>query len=248
MTRHAFLNRAFIALWCVGAAAGCAKLTDEAANSAVTAEEVATLPEPAVAPTSPAAVEPSTPDPAPLAAVAASAGGTQDSTAAAPVTLEVELPAPLPSSAEVAPAVVEPEIVATAVPATAEPERAADVVAPAAAAPLAADTLDLTSLLTRLRKTKAINLRTKLAVKNESDDLLEGFRLYHAEHGPATLNDLRRSYDSLFLKLHSLLEEEDPPLARDIDRSRGAIWAILADPTTFAPSAVSASARSEPRA
>ena len=248
MTRHVLLSRALIALWCLGAAAGCAKLTEEAAKSTVTAEEAATLLEPPVAIAPAPSIEPGTPAPASLAEIAPSAAGTQDSVAAPPVAPEVELPAPSVSSAEVAPAVVEAEVVVSTGPATQEPERAADLIAAPPAAPLAADTLDLTSLLTRLRKTKAINLRTKLAVKNESDDLLEGFRLYHAQHDSTALGELRRSYDSLFLKLHSLLEEEDPPLARDIDRSRGAIWAILADPTTFAPSAVSASTRSEPRA
>jgi hypothetical protein len=33
--------------------------------------------------------------------------------------------------------------------------------------------------------------------------------------------------------LHSLLQDSDPPLARDIDRSRAAIWEILADPRKF---------------
>jgi hypothetical protein len=114
---------------------------------------------------------------------------------------------------------------------------------PAAAAPLAepehapAATLDVTTLATRLRKSKAINLRTKLAVKNESDDLLARFRAYHARHGSATLGELRRSYDSLFATLHSLLRDADPNLARDIDRSRAAIWAVLADPLKFEASA-----------
>jgi hypothetical protein len=44
---------------------------------------------------------------------------------------------------------------------------------------------------------------------------------------------LRRSYDSLFEELHSLLENADPPLARDIDRSRAAIWELIADPAKF---------------
>jgi hypothetical protein len=93
--------------------------------------------------------------------------------------------------------------------------------------------LDFSSLVTRLRKTKAINLRTKLAVKNESDELLAQARVYHAQTGETTLAELRRSYDSLFQELHSLLEDADPPLARDIDRSRAAIWELIADPAKF---------------
>ena len=90
--------------------------------------------------------------------------------------------------------------------------------------------------MTRLRKTKAINLRTKVPVKNESDDLLEQFRAYHTQTGETTLAELRRSYDSLFHDLHSPLEDADPPLARDIDRSRAAIRDLLADASEFSTS------------
>jgi hypothetical protein len=38
---------------------------------------------------------------------------------------------------------------------------------------------------------------------------------------------LRRSYDLLLHKLHSLPRDADPPFARDIDRSRAAIWDLL---------------------
>jgi hypothetical protein len=72
--------------------------------------------------------------------------------------------------------------------------------------------------------------------QNESDELLEQFHAYHMQHGIVTLADLRRSYDSLFHKLHSLLQDPDPPLARDIDRSRAAIWEVLADPRKFSAS------------
>ena len=246
MIRRVLPNRTFIALWCLAAAAGCARLTDEAANGAAKAEHGAVLTEPAVAAAAPA--EQQTLDPALVTAVAPAAD-TQEALDDSPVAIETQLPAPSAPSAEaVAPTVFHPPVVASAAPATDEPEVGPDLVAPPVAESLAADTLDLTSLLTRLRKTKAINLRTKLAVKSESDDLLEGFRVYHAHRDTTTLSELRRSYDSLFLKLHSLLEDGDPPLARDIDRSRGAIWAILADPTTFGPSALSASTRGEPRA
>ena len=247
MTRRVHLNRTLIALWCLAAAAGCAKLTEEANQEAATVEEAAALPEPAVAAAATDAVEPAASDPVPLAAVESNAEGTPDSSDS-PVTIDVEPPAPSASSADVPPAVVEPPAVASAVPAIEEPERGSDLLASSVVSPPAVETLDLTSLLTRLRKTKAINLRTKLSVKSESDDLLEGFRLYHTQQDTTTLGELRRSYDSLFLKLHSLLEDEDPPLARDIDRSRGAIWAILANPTTFGPAALSTPTRSEPRA
>lgn len=113
---------------------------------------------------------------------------------------------------------------------------AREAVPPALASLPSAETLDFAALVTRLRQTKAIGLLTKVAVKSQSEDLLNGFRAYHTQHGTTTLAELRRSYDLLFLRLHSLLEDGDPPLARDIDRSRTAIWEILADPRKFSAS------------
>jgi hypothetical protein len=96
--------------------------------------------------------------------------------------------------------------------------------------------------VTRLRETKAIGVLTKIAVKNQSDDLLEKFRGYHKQQSAMTLSELRRSYDMLLLKLLSLLQDGDPPLAKDIDRSRAAIWEILADPKKFVESNLMAGA------
>jgi hypothetical protein len=46
----------------------------------------------------------------------------------------------------------------------------------------------------------------------------------------------------LLLKVLSLLEDNDPPLARDIVQSRAAIWDILADPRKFTESNLMAGA------
>jgi hypothetical protein len=104
--------------------------------------------------------------------------------------------------------------------------------APAAPQPVAAP-LDLKSLEARLRQTKAIGVLTKLSLKNQVDDLVSRFRAYHQQQGTGTLADLRRSYDMLLLKVLSLLQDSDPALARDIVKSRAAIWDILADPKKF---------------
>jgi hypothetical protein len=75
---------------------------------------------------------------------------------------------------------------------------------------------------------------TKLSVKNQADDLLEKFRTYHKQQGSSqTLTELRRAYEMLLLKLLSLLQDGDPPLAKDIDSSRAAIWDVLVDPGKF---------------
>jgi hypothetical protein len=108
--------------------------------------------------------------------------------------------------------------------------------APVASLPSVVAPLDFTSLGTRLRQTTTIGVLTKLTVKNQVDDLLDKFRAYHKRQGTATLPELRRSYDMLLLKVLSLLQDSDPPLARDIVQSRAAIWDILADPRKFTES------------
>lgn len=103
---------------------------------------------------------------------------------------------------------------------------------PPAARPTAAP-LDLAALETRLRETKAIGVMTKLSLKNQVDDLLDRFRAYYRRQAKTNLTELRRPYDMLLLKVLSLLQDSDPPLARDIVASREAIWGILADPQKF---------------
>jgi len=85
----------------------------------------------------------------------------------------------------------------------------------------------------RLRETKAIGVFTKLSLKNQVDDLLNKFRAYYKREARLSLAELRRPYDMLLLKVLSLLQDSDPPLARDIVASREAIWGILADPQKF---------------
>ena len=126
------------------------------------------------------------------------------------------------------------------------PAPAQQVVPKAAAVPTAPQAspapLDFKSLATRLRQTKAIGVMTKLALKNQVDDLVDKFRVYHKRQGTATLAELRRSYDMLLLKVLSLLQDGDPPLARDIVKSRAAIWSILEDPRKFTESNLMAGA------
>jgi len=164
----------------------------------------------------------------------------------------VTAPTPTPTAPTSTPAPTAPAAQATAskpppvVPAetqTTQPPQAVPNAAPGPVASLpSAAPLDFTSLETRLRETKAIGVLTKLAVKNQADDLLDKFRAYHKRQGTATLTELRRSYDGLLLKLLSLLQDGDPPLAREIDGSRAAIWDILADPRKFIASNLMAGA------
>jgi hypothetical protein len=116
------------------------------------------------------------------------------------------------------------------------PKAAAVAAAPQLAPAPAPAPLDFKSLATRLRQTKAIGVLTKLSLKNQVDDLVDKFRAYHKRQGTMTLAELRRNYDMLLLKVLSLLQDSDPSLARDIVKSRAAIWSILEDPRKFTES------------
>jgi hypothetical protein len=110
----------------------------------------------------------------------------------------------------------------------------AAVAAPKAASAPATPPLDLTSLEQRLRETKAIGVFTKLSLKNQVDDLLNDFRALYKGPNKHPSPELRQRYDLLLLKVLSLLQDGDPPLAAAISSSKEAIWSILADPDKLA--------------
>lgn len=215
--KHA--GRAFV-LAAVAFAAGCASLervpaptpTPPIAAQSVPVPVAKTTPEPLPAAAPPPAVvlvpaSPSTPLPAAVA--------KSDAVIAKPPVRPAAAPAPV-SAAPAAQA-------AKGVPAVA-----------ATVATAAVPALDLKSLETRLRETKAIGVMSKLTLKNQVDDLLDRFRMFYQGKLKTTLVELRRSYDLLLLKVLALLQDADPPLASAIATSREAIWAILADPVKFA--------------
>jgi hypothetical protein len=151
-------------------------------------------------------------------------------------------PAPAPEAPQpaAAPAVAEPpakappaEISTTPAPAKPVPPTPAPAKpAPTKPAPAPAP-LDLKSLEQRLRDTPAIGVFTKLALKNQVDDLLEQFRTHYHGRQPPAVTELRQPYERLLLKVLSLLQDADPALARDIVASREAIWSILSDRNKF---------------
>ena len=185
------------------------------------------------------------------------------SPAAAAAVAPVAAPASPPSppqptiATQAAPAAVEsanppaaPPVIATqSAPKAAPPDakasaKGAPAKAPAAQAPkkesvapegaTKTPTLDLKSLEQRLTDTSAIGVLTKVALKNQVDDLLDQFRAYYQGKLKTTLAELRRPYDLLVLKVIALLQDSDPALASAIAASREAIWGILADPAKFA--------------
>jgi hypothetical protein len=113
------------------------------------------------------------------------------------------------------------------------PEVAAREEKPAPVIARAEPTLDVAALKERLKNTSAIGLFTKIALKNQVDDLLAQFRSYHGGDHKVGLAALREPYNTLVGKVLLLVAEGDPPLARTISGSREAIWAILADPLKF---------------
>jgi hypothetical protein len=214
-----------LALCCLLVAA-CAS-QDSARNAPAPAETAATAPaeEPPPLPAAPA-VTPSAPSPSAPPAAATSPPSSKETTAEPPPRPARAAPPPQRSAGAAAPAPPIPS------------PPASSISGPTAEAPL-----DFSGLETRLRETKALGVLTKLSVKNQADDLLERFRAYHKQqNGSHTLTELRRAYDMLLLKLLSLLQDGDPPLAKDIDSSRAAIWEILADPRKFIASNLMAGA------
>ena len=100
--------------------------------------------------------------------------------------------------------------------------------------PSASVTLDLNGLKKQLKETKAIGLFTKIALKNQVDDLLDQFRKYYQGKSKIDMMELRRSYNLLLMKVLSLVQNKDQKLASAIVSSREAIWGLLSDPKKFA--------------
>lgn len=108
------------------------------------------------------------------------------------------------------------------------------VAVPAPVQPPASPPLDLAGLEQRLRDTHAIGVFTKLTLRNQVNDLLEEFREFHDGKINVPLAELRQQYEQLLLKVVTLLQDADGPLASAVASSREAIWGVLVNPKTFA--------------
>ena len=93
--------------------------------------------------------------------------------------------------------------------------------------------MDLDALKAQLRETKAIGVFTKISLKNKVDDLMKQFREYYQGRTTLSMKQLRQSYDLLLMKVLSLLQDSDQPLASAIVASREAIWGLLSDQKKF---------------
>ncbi|HEY0800791.1 MAG TPA: hypothetical protein VGD54_08105 [Steroidobacteraceae bacterium] len=74
---------------------------------------------------------------------------------------------------------------------------------------------------------------TKLSLKNQVDDLLGELRAFHSGSSKTPQAELRQKYDTLIIKVLTLLQNGDPQLATAVASSREALWGILMDPKKF---------------
>ncbi len=214
----------------------CSVFRPDEANRPKPADAAAPVSAPAAAPAA-KVPEPNSP---PLSSAETAGSGRQaDSTSTAPSAAKNASP-PASSAAAGAPPPknnIPPSRPASR-PALAEPASTAGAKQPAASPPAqraaGQPTLDIAALEQRLKDTHAIGLFTKLSLKNQVDDLLAQFRAHFHGNGSPPLSDLRQRYDLLMLKVLSLLQDGDPPLAQTIGSSREAIWGILTDPNKLA--------------
>jgi len=204
-------------------AAGCAGMESAPQEPAKVEVTQATAPAP----------KPQAPEMKPEKTVAAKPAADPKPGVAKPVPPSASV-TPRPSTAKPETPVDKPEApAAKPAPKTATtPAPKKEVATPPASKPAAAP-LDLAGLVKRLKETPAIGVFTKLTLKNQVDTLLEQFRGYYQGRVKTSLDQLRQPYDQLLMKVLSLLQDADPPLAHDIVQSREAIWSILTDPDKF---------------
>jgi hypothetical protein len=181
----------------------------------------------------PAVSTPAAPNPVPFRPVPPEPTPTPSTTAPTPAPSQPKPPSSVtkaPPKTTAPTAVSPPKPTSTAPPSTA-PATTAPAAEPGAPKPAS---LDLNSLEQRLKDTHAIGVFTKLSLKNQVDDLLSELREFHKGSANIAQPLLRQKYDLLIMKVLSLLQNGDPPLASAIASSREAIWQILMDPSKFA--------------
>jgi len=205
-----------IAIFLIALTAACAGVKDAPPAVKSQAEPAAATPSAvAVAPSPAAPLLPTSKD---------EAAKAEPVVSAAPPQSKDQSVKPAPSPAKAAPKASAPAVATEPPPKSEKPPALAKAQEPP---------LDVATLTARLRDTKAIGTFTKLALKNQVDDLLKQFRAHYASGRKASIDSLRQPYNMLILKVLSLLQDSDPTLARTISASREAIWSILADPEKF---------------
>lgn len=92
--------------------------------------------------------------------------------------------------------------------------------------------IDIEVLTTRLKKTKAIGLFTKLAIRNDVTDLMDDVKRYRKKSMlDSKIEEVRESFEGLLMKIIALLDD-DPELSRDMYVGRESIWKSLLEVKT----------------
>lgn len=87
--------------------------------------------------------------------------------------------------------------------------------------------INMEVLTARLKKTKAIGLFTKLAIRNDVSDLMGEVKRYRKQSMLASkITEIRESFEGLLMKIMALLDD-DPELSRDLYAGRESIWKSL---------------------
>jgi len=89
-----------------------------------------------------------------------------------------------------------------------------------------AEPFDMNVLIERLKKTDAIGMFTKLALRSDALDIMDMIKAYNRHIARYSLKELRARFNGLVLKVLALLDD-DPMLSRDISLAREKIWKSL---------------------
>jgi len=90
---------------------------------------------------------------------------------------------------------------------------------------------DMDVLIARVKKTDAIGVFSKLALRSDALDLMGMVKAWQRHVKKLSLDDVRSQYDGLLLKILALLND-DPALSRDISMAREQIWQSLLEVKT----------------
>jgi len=90
---------------------------------------------------------------------------------------------------------------------------------------------DMDVLISRLKKSDAIGMFTKLALRSDALDSMGLVKAWRRHVSKLTLEEVRSRYNGLLLKVLALLDD-DPALSRDISLARESIWKSLMEVRT----------------
>jgi len=90
---------------------------------------------------------------------------------------------------------------------------------------------DMDGLISRLKKSHAIGIFTKLALRSDALDLIDLVKAWRRHMRKISLQEVRARYNGLLLKVLALLDD-DPELSRDISLARESIWKSLMEVKT----------------